>query len=159
MGTLENNQKWNELNSHCKSISSYLLPEDKVNGSSYLSDSVLSKTNSMKCVDIISPSDKYSICFTKAYRKYFRGAGSIIQTNTPYILPPIVRELENMKNMKLRYFESEEIKSIFGYGKEFIFPRNMSERTKCSLLGNVFFIFICLFIYLEFKCHCCYSFN
>lgn len=144
MGTLENNQKWNELNSHCKSISSYLLPEDKVNGSSYLSDSVLSKTNSMKCVDIISPSDKYSICFTKAYRKYFRGAGSIIQTNTPYILPPIIREFENMKNMKLRYFESEEIKSIFGYDKNFVFPKDMSERTKCLL----FIVGKCIFIYI-----------
>lgn len=144
MGTLENNQKWNELNSHCKSISSYLLPEDKVNGSSYLSDSVLSKTNSMKCVDIISPSDKYSICFTKAYRKYFRAAGSIIQTNTPYILPPIIREFENMKNMKLRYFESEEIKSIFGYDKNFVFPKDMSERTKCLL----FIVGKCIFIYI-----------
>lgn len=150
MGTLENNQKWNELNSHCNSISDYLLPKEKINENSYLTDSILSKANSMKCVDIISPLDKYSICFTKAYRKYFRGSGSLIQTNEPYLTPPIIRDYENLKRMKLRYFESEEIKSIFGYEKDFVFPESMSERTKCSLLGNVY-IFIYIYINVEYR--------
>lgn len=138
MGTLENNQKWNELNSKCKSISEYLLPEDKINENSYLKDDIL-KSVSMNSIDIISPEDKYSICFTKSYRKYFRGSGSVIQTIIPYQKPPILRDYNTLKKLKLRFFESEEIKLIFGYKKEFKFPEDMTERTKCSLLGNVYF--------------------
>lgn len=75
-----------------------VVPIDPVALSSYLSDS-LSVTemgdlimtekslekNASWCLDIVSPDDKCTSCFTKSYSKYFKGTGSVLLIPDPFL--------------------------------------------------------------------------
>ena len=41
--------------------------------------------NASWCLDIVSPMDNYTSCFTKSYSKYFKGTGSVLLIPDPYL--------------------------------------------------------------------------
>ena len=128
MGTKESQELWNSLNSKCLCISEF-LDDETVLGSDIsehlVKRQVLEKSG--HSLDIVSPDDKFSCCFTKAYRKYNIGTGSILQTHLPYQSAPIARDVDNLLSLKLRYFTGSEMKRLHGFPETFTFPDSMSE--------------------------------
>ena len=126
MGTKESHDLWNSLNTKCKPLSEFLDSPMQLGTDLtpfLVKQSVLQKSGPH--LDIVTPNDKYSCCFTKAYRKYHRGTGSLLQTTIPYQLPPVSRDLDNLMSLKLRYFTGTEMKRLHGFPEDFGFPDDM----------------------------------
>lgn len=75
-----------------------VAPKDPIALTAYLSESLspselmnLTMTekdlekNASWCLDIVSPTDTYTSCFTKSYSKYFKGTGSVLLIPDPYL--------------------------------------------------------------------------
>jgi site-specific DNA-cytosine methylase len=75
-----------------------IAPKDPIALSAYLNDSLSSselgdlimtekdlEKNASWCLDIVSPMDSYTSCFTKSYSKYFKGTGSVLLIPDPYL--------------------------------------------------------------------------
>jgi site-specific DNA-cytosine methylase len=73
-----------------------VAPKDPVALSAYLNDSLSPSAlgdliltekdlekNASWCLDIVSPMDNYTSCFTKSYSKYFKGTGSVLLIPDP----------------------------------------------------------------------------
>jgi len=98
-------------------------------------------------IDVVTPESTNSCCFTKSYRRYVEGTGSIIQQSgdlddvyararqhdkdSPEYLA-IIREL------RLRYFTPSEVSKLMGFRDHFEFPPEYSaNRQHCyRVLGN-----------------------
>ena len=138
MGTKESHELWNSLNSKCRPLRDF-LDNPIVLGNDLtphlVNQSILQKSGNH--LDIVTPDDRYSCCFTKAYRKYHTGTGSLLQTATPYQMPPVARDLENLKSLKLRYFTGTEMKRLHGFPEDFGFPDDLPETQRAKLVGNI----------------------
>lgn len=114
----------------------------------------------MQSIDIVNPNSKFSCCFTKAYNKYHGGisilweigTGSILQTKYPFQQSPISRDVNNLKQLSLRYFSPKEISRLFGFPEDFSFPDSLTDRQQYALIGNV----TVLFLISESKCESCF---
>ena len=147
MGTKESQELWSSLNSNCKTIQEFLDDEQTMGknySSFFLTKETLEKSGNI--LDIVTPDDKFSCCFTKAYRKFNRGTGSVLQTQTPYQQPPIARDINNLLSLKLRYFTGNEMKRLLGFPESFTFPDSMSEKQRTKLAGNISFLYILMFV-------------
>lgn len=141
MGTKESQELWMQLNSQCKPLKDFL--DDEVRLGRDITPHLLKKTilqKSGRTLDIVTPEDKFSCCFTKAYRKYHTGTGSVLQTCSPYQEPPIARDVENLMTLGLRYFTGSEMKRLHGFPETFTFPDSMSESQQAKLVGNISFL-------------------
>ncbi|KAK8800866.1 hypothetical protein WA588_001697 [Blastocystis sp. NMH] len=138
MGTKESHELWNSLNSKCRPLRDF-LDNPIVLGNDLtphlVKQSILQKSGNH--LDIVTPDDRYSCCFTKAYRKYHTGTGSLLQTATPYQMPPVARDLENLKSLKLRYFTGTEMKRLHGFPEDFGFPDDLPETQRAKLSLSV----------------------
>lgn len=159
MGTKESHELWSSLNSNCKSLNDFLDSSMDIGTdlTPYLvKQSVLQKSGPH--LDIVTPDDKYSCCFTKAYRKYHRGTGSLLQTSIPYQLPPVARDFDNLVSLKLRYFTGTEMKRLHGFPEDFGFPDDMPETQRVKLVGNIsLYSEAFRSLISEFECDCCRS--
>jgi tRNA (cytosine38-C5)-methyltransferase len=110
-------------NSEAVDLSEYIVP-----------DKVLRQSGS--CIDIVCSTSKYSSCFTKAYSKFGKGAGSVLQTKVPPSEHPIDRDFDTLKECKLRYFTPKEIANLHGLPLTFSFPLDVPDKNRYGLLGN-----------------------
>lgn len=143
MGTKESQELWNSLNSQCKCIREFL--DNEITLGQDLTPHLLKKQvlqKSGKTLDIVTPDDKYSCCFTKAYRKYHTGTGSVLQTVQPYQEPPVSRDIDNLLSLHLRYFTGSEMKRLHGFPDSFTFPDDMTENQRAKLVGNISFLLL-----------------
>ena len=97
-------------------------------------------------LDIVQSDSKGSCCFTKAYGKYAKGTGSVIQQSGD--LEEVFEKLrkaekgserlELLAELNLRYFSPEEVAHLLGFPKAFTFPPKFANnpRTPFRLLGN-----------------------
>lgn len=146
MGTKESHDLWNTLNEKCRPLSDFLDPTIVIGTDltpHYVRHLHLQKSGAH--MDIVTPEDKYSCCFTKAYRKYHTGTGSLLQTATPYQEPPVARDIDNLLSLKLRYFTGTEMKRLHGFPETFDFPDDMPENQRAKLVGNISFEMIVLY--------------
>lgn len=146
MGTKESHDLWNTLNEKCRPLSDFLDPTIVIGTDltpHYVRHLHLQKSGAH--MDIVTPEDKYSCCFTKAYRKYHTGTGSLLQTATPYQEPPVARDIDNLLSLKLRYFTGTEMKRLHGFPETFDFPDDMPENQRAKLVGNISFEMIALY--------------
>ncbi|KAK8808500.1 hypothetical protein WA158_008401 [Blastocystis sp. Blastoise] len=136
MGTKESEELWKHLNSKCKYVDDYLeFKEECPEDSPYsVHTSVLTKSGS--ALDIVSPLSQHTCCFTKSYRQYNLGTGSLLQTLSPPLPSPIPRDIQTLKLLHLRYFTSTEMKRLHGYPDTYTFPETLTETQKCRLVGN-----------------------
>ena len=144
MGTKESQDFWNTMNARCKPIRDFLdsILDIGTDVTPYLvPDRVLQKSG--KTLDIVSPDDRFSCCFTKSYRKYHTGTGSLLQTAEPYQAAPVERSIDNLRSLRLRYFSGMEMQRIHGFPESFSFPEDMGENQRAKLVGNI--SFFCLF--------------
>ncbi len=68
----------------------------------------------------LEKSDARLICFSSSYARSMKASGSFISLATG----------------RLRRFAPEEIQLLLGYSQDFLFPENISLKTKYRLLGN-----------------------
>ncbi|KAI0344264.1 S-adenosyl-L-methionine-dependent methyltransferase [Trametopsis cervina] len=124
-------------------------------GSFSIPDRVLEKWG--RLFDIVLPSSQRTCCFTRGYTKLAERAGSVLQMNEKldtttvfdeFLLaqkmgdPNAVRILDELR---LRYFSPDELLGLFNFtmsttalesGKPFVWPQNISTKTRYKLIGN-----------------------
>ena len=81
---------------------------------------------SLHITDIISGQSRRSLCFTKAYGKYFEGTGSLLSTSSG----------------RVRYFTPTEIANLHCFPSTYQFPDQLSIRQQYAVLGNGLNIFV-----------------
>ncbi|XP_021567184.1 tRNA (cytosine(38)-C(5))-methyltransferase isoform X2 [Carlito syrichta] len=96
-------------------------------------------------LDIVKPTCRRSICFTKGYGSYIEGTGSVLQTAEDVQIENIYKSLNNLSQeekitkllmLKLRYFTPKEIANLLGFPPEFGFPEKITVKQSYRLLGN-----------------------
>lgn len=96
-------------------------------------------------LDIVKPTSRRSMCFTKGYGSYIEGTGSVLQTaedvqieNIYKSLPdlPPEEKIAKLSMLKLRYFTPKEIANLLGFPPEFGFPEKTTVKQRYRLLGN-----------------------
>ena len=108
------------------------------------------KSSAAWCMDIVTPNDQRSACFTSSYGKFIRGTGSVFYMNSSSddvtskfaLVAPEDREFDakwaeglDLAN-KLRYFSGDEMARLFGFPTDFTFPPNISQKQQWKLVGN-----------------------
>ncbi|EAW86219.1 hCG23994, isoform CRA_c [Homo sapiens] len=96
-------------------------------------------------LDIVQPTCRRSVCFTKGYGSYIEGTGSVLQTAEDVQVENIYKSLTNLSQeeqitklliLKLRYFTPKEIANLLGFPPEFGFPEKITVKQRYRLLGN-----------------------
>ncbi|XP_010897330.2 tRNA (cytosine(38)-C(5))-methyltransferase [Esox lucius] len=96
-------------------------------------------------MDIVRPTCRRSVCFTKGYGHYVEGTGSVLQSCMETDMESAFRSLEllsdeeklqQLSRLKLRYFTPREIANLMGFPKHFTFPKNISTKQQYRVLGN-----------------------
>ncbi|XP_055682731.1 tRNA (cytosine(38)-C(5))-methyltransferase [Lutzomyia longipalpis] len=98
-------------------------------------------------LDIVTPTSKNSMCFTKAYTHLLRGTGSVFCPKTDEEvrntfeclskLPPEREEYKKLlESLEMRFFTPNEVAELMGFKGGIKWPDNVSNRQKYKLLGN-----------------------
>ncbi|XP_069368987.1 tRNA (cytosine(38)-C(5))-methyltransferase isoform X2 [Paralichthys olivaceus] len=96
-------------------------------------------------LDIVQPSSRRSVCFTKGYGRYVEGTGSVLQSCMETELEKAFTHLEQcseeeklkrLMKLKLRYFTPREVANLMGFSQSFCFPEQISTRQQYKALGN-----------------------
>ncbi|XP_041486802.1 tRNA (cytosine(38)-C(5))-methyltransferase [Microtus oregoni] len=96
-------------------------------------------------LDIVTPTSRRSMCFTKGYGSYIEGTGSVLQTAEDVQIENVFKSLNNLppeekiaklSTLKLRYFTPREIANLQGFPPEFEFPEKITVKQRYRLLGN-----------------------
>ncbi|CAO2594920.1 tRNA (cytosine(38)-C(5))-methyltransferase, partial [Lemmus lemmus] len=96
-------------------------------------------------LDIVKPTSRRSMCFTKGYGSYIEGTGSVLQTAEDVQIENVFKSLNNLppeekiaklSTLKLRYFTPREIANLQGFPPEFGFPEKITVKQRYRLLGN-----------------------
>ncbi|TRY89109.1 hypothetical protein DNTS_004578 [Danionella cerebrum] len=96
-------------------------------------------------MDIVQPSSRRSVCFTKGYGHYVEGTGSVLQCSADVELESAFKSLEllsqedklqRLLQLKLRYFTPREIANLMGFPQDFSFPKHTSIKQQYRVLGN-----------------------
>ncbi|XP_059119589.1 tRNA (cytosine(38)-C(5))-methyltransferase [Peromyscus eremicus] len=96
-------------------------------------------------LDIVKPTSRRSMCFTKGYGSYIEGTGSVLQTAEDVQIENIFKSLNDLppeekiaklSMLKLRYFTPREIANLQGFPPEFGFPEKITVKQRYRLLGN-----------------------
>ncbi|XP_058621006.1 tRNA (cytosine(38)-C(5))-methyltransferase isoform X2 [Onychostoma macrolepis] len=96
-------------------------------------------------MDVVQPSSRRSVCFTKGYGHYVEGTGSVLQSCVDVELESVFKNLEllseedklkQLLQLKLRYFTPREIANLMGFPADFTFPKHISVKQQYRVLGN-----------------------
>lgn len=96
-------------------------------------------------MDVVQPSSRRSVCFTKGYGHYVEGTGSVLQSCVDVELERVFKNLEllseedrlkQLLQLKLRYFTAREIANLMGFPDDFTFPKHISVKQQYRVLGN-----------------------
>uniref|UniRef100_A0A672RHM6 tRNA (cytosine-5-)-methyltransferase-like n=1 Tax=Sinocyclocheilus grahami TaxID=75366 RepID=A0A672RHM6_SINGR len=96
-------------------------------------------------MDVVQPSSRRSVCFTKGYGHYVEGTGSVLQSCVDVELEGVFKssellseedKLKQLSQLKLRYFTPRQIVSLMGFPADFTFPKHISIKQQYRVLGN-----------------------
>ncbi|KAK9953112.1 hypothetical protein ABG768_017135 [Culter alburnus] len=96
-------------------------------------------------MDVVQPSSRRSVCFTKGYGHYVEGTGSVLQSCVDVELESVFKsfellseedKLKQLLQLKLRYFTPREIANLMGFPADFTFPKQISIKQQYRVLGN-----------------------
>ncbi|XP_066594735.1 tRNA (cytosine(38)-C(5))-methyltransferase [Prorops nasuta] len=104
-------------------------------------------------LDIRNSEDDGSCCFTKAYRHYNEGTGSVYCPLPKDIYATKIEEskkvdkssyecLKILESLKLRYFTPTEISRLMCFPEDFTFPNNITVKQRYRLLGNSINVYV-----------------
>ncbi|CDS35898.1 DNA methyltransferase 2 putative [Echinococcus multilocularis] len=111
----------------CHPIADYLLPECEIPEDLFLGQNELEKYYTI--LDIVTPENRKSACFTKGYAQRFEGTGSFLEVPQP-------SRSNSTSFPKIRAFHSKEIARLLCFPEYFDFPATVSEKQRRRLLGN-----------------------
>ncbi|KAM6907937.1 tRNA (cytosine(38)-C(5))-methyltransferase [Lycodopsis pacificus] len=96
-------------------------------------------------LDIVQPTCRRSVCFTKGYGRYVEGTGSVLQCCTETEMENVFRgldqfsedeKLQQLMKLKLRYFTPREVANLMGFPQSFSFPEQITTKQQYRVLGN-----------------------
>ncbi|XP_070784272.1 tRNA (cytosine(38)-C(5))-methyltransferase isoform X1 [Enoplosus armatus] len=96
-------------------------------------------------LDIVRPTCRRSVCFTKGYGRYVEGTGSVLQCCTETEMESVFRgldqyseeeRLQRLSKLKLRYFTPREVANLMGFPQSFCFPEQIPLKQQYRVLGN-----------------------
>ncbi|XP_055710554.1 tRNA (cytosine(38)-C(5))-methyltransferase [Phlebotomus papatasi] len=98
-------------------------------------------------LDIVSPSSKNSMCFTKAYTHFLRGTGSIFCPKEDKVISETFSRLEKipaedqefpkiLDSLEMRFFTPDEVAKLMGFTGGIKWPEDVTNQQKYKLLGN-----------------------
>uniref|UniRef100_UPI001A98BAE9 tRNA (cytosine(38)-C(5))-methyltransferase-like n=1 Tax=Gasterosteus aculeatus aculeatus TaxID=481459 RepID=UPI001A98BAE9 len=96
-------------------------------------------------LDIVQPTCRTSVCFTKGYGRYVEGTGSVLQCCVETEMESVFAGLDQMSEddklqqllkLKLRYFSPREVANLMGFPQSFSFPQQISTKQQYRVLGN-----------------------
>ena len=123
----------------------YIL-EDDIDDMEYLiNENTLRKRGNL--LDVRTPESSGSCCFTKAYRHYVEGTGSVLSPHSDLDVKKRFEEFRNnaipnedkiqsLLDLKLRYFTPKEVSRLMCFPEDFQFPNDLTTKQKYRLLGN-----------------------
>ncbi|XP_059618917.1 tRNA (cytosine(38)-C(5))-methyltransferase [Phlebotomus argentipes] len=98
-------------------------------------------------LDIVTPSSKNSMCFTKAYTHLLRGSGSVFCSKSAEEIRETFSRLDKippddneyvrlLKSLQMRFFSPDEVSKLMGFSEGIKWPGKVTDRQKYKLLGN-----------------------
>ncbi|XP_029943438.1 tRNA (cytosine(38)-C(5))-methyltransferase isoform X2 [Salarias fasciatus] len=96
-------------------------------------------------LDVVKPSCRRSVCFTKGYGRYVEGTGSVLQCQLDTEMQSVFtglelcseeQKLERLLKLQLRYFTPREVANLMGFPQSFSFPDQVSILQQYRVLGN-----------------------
>ena len=101
-------------------------------------------------LDIVREDSTGCCCFTKAYRHYVEGTGSVIQCDKEESLDEAFQEylstgkksIESIVKLRLRYFSPTEIAGLLWFPAQFHFPVDVTMKQQYQLLGNSLNVYV-----------------
>ncbi|XP_049421556.1 tRNA (cytosine(38)-C(5))-methyltransferase [Epinephelus fuscoguttatus] len=96
-------------------------------------------------LDIVRPTCRRSVCFTKGYGRYVEGTGSVLQCCTETEMESVFKgldqcsedeKLQRLSKLKLRYFTPREVANLMGFPQTFSFPEHVTTKQQYKVLGN-----------------------
>ncbi|XP_042366340.1 tRNA (cytosine(38)-C(5))-methyltransferase [Plectropomus leopardus] len=96
-------------------------------------------------LDIVRPTCRRSVCFTKGYGRYVEGTGSVLQCCMDTEMESVFKaldqcseeeKLQRLMRLKLRYFTPREVANLMGFPPSFSFPEQITTRQQYKVLGN-----------------------
>uniref|UniRef100_A0A3Q3W0A6 tRNA (cytosine(38)-C(5))-methyltransferase n=1 Tax=Mola mola TaxID=94237 RepID=A0A3Q3W0A6_MOLML len=96
-------------------------------------------------LDIVRPTCRRSVCFTKGYGRYVEGTGSVLQCCMETEMECVFRGLDQcseeekvqrLMTLKLRYFTPREVANLMGFPQSFSFPEHISAKQQYKVMGN-----------------------
>ncbi|KAM7390887.1 hypothetical protein PAMA_008880 [Pampus argenteus] len=96
-------------------------------------------------LDIVRPTCRRSVCFTKGYGRYVEGTGSVLQCCMETEMESVFRgldqcseeeKLQRLLKLKLRYFTPREVANLMGFPQSFSFPERIHTKQQYRVLGN-----------------------
>ncbi|RVE59159.1 hypothetical protein OJAV_G00201520 [Oryzias javanicus] len=96
-------------------------------------------------LDIVQPTSRRSVCFTKGYGRYVEGTGSVLQSCMNTEVQNVFTDLEllseedrlqQLMSLQLRYFTPREVANLMCFPPCFSFPEHISTIQRYRVLGN-----------------------
>ncbi|XP_040921839.1 tRNA (cytosine(38)-C(5))-methyltransferase [Toxotes jaculatrix] len=96
-------------------------------------------------LDIVQPTCRRSVCFTKGYGRYVEGTGSVLQSCMETEMESVFtgldqyseeEKLQRLLKLKLRYFTPREVANLMGFPQSFSFPEQIPDKQQYRVLGN-----------------------
>lgn len=127
-----------------RKIQDFLEPPTGVNFQQYL---IPPQTLLRYCLllDVVRPSCRRSVCFTKGYGRYVEGTGSVLQDCLETEMQSVFEDLDlcseeqkvqRLLKLQLRYFTPREVANLMGFPQSFTFPEQISTLQRYRVLGN-----------------------
>uniref|UniRef100_A0AAX7VWE8 tRNA aspartic acid methyltransferase 1 n=1 Tax=Astatotilapia calliptera TaxID=8154 RepID=A0AAX7VWE8_ASTCA len=135
-----------------KQIKEFLEPQMEVNMEPYLLPPKTLLRYGL-VLDIVQPTCRRSVCFTKGYGRYVQGTGSVLQCCMETKIESVFmgldqcseeEKLQRLLKLKLRYFSPREVANLMG------FPQHLNAiqaLCRSTILSPVFFD-NCLFLHI-----------
>ncbi|XP_029979528.1 tRNA (cytosine(38)-C(5))-methyltransferase-like [Sphaeramia orbicularis] len=127
-----------------RQIQDFLEPSKEINMEDYLLPPKTLLRYAL-LLDIVRPTCRRSVCFTKGYGRYVEGTGSVLQSSTEVQMEDVFKDLDHLSDedklkellkLKLRYFTPREVANLMGFPKTFSVPEQTSVKQQYRVLGN-----------------------
>ncbi|XP_076577523.1 tRNA (cytosine(38)-C(5))-methyltransferase [Chaetodon auriga] len=127
-----------------RQIQDFLEPQMEVNMEHYLLPSKILLRYAL-LLDVVQPTCRRSVCFTKGYGRYVEGTGSVLQCCMETEMESVFRgldqyseeeKLQRLLKLKLRYFTPREVANLMGFPQSFSFPEQIAIKQRYRVLGN-----------------------
>ncbi|XP_029384934.1 tRNA (cytosine(38)-C(5))-methyltransferase isoform X3 [Echeneis naucrates] len=127
-----------------RQVQDFLEPQTEVNIDQYLLPPKTLLRYAL-LMDIVEPTCRRSVCFTKGYGRYVEGTGSVLKCCTETKMESVFSGLDQfseeekvrqLSKLKLRYFTPREVANLMGFPQSFSFPEGISTKQRYRVLGN-----------------------